>query len=415
MTHPNPTPDPTPHKELDMAAPTDDRTMSLRIFPGAARAQGYAENPVMAPPQPVGPPPVAPVEPPREQGRHGARGRGSTPVPATPPVLWGPPTAPVTAPVAPARADWGWRGRITRTGLLKLAPSTVELTHRQAIATITTATWTRSVNIVVTNPKGGVGKTPTTLIVAGILAQLRGGSVAALEAAEAAGTLTSRAEGAPVRGLGELVEATGSIHTAGNLAGYAAPQSSHAHVFGTVGARRPLAGDDVLNVRRVLDTYYRITLADTGNNPAHNAYLASLHTADAVIIPCLPTIDALGGLEQTLATVFGAAGLAGGHHGLLSRLVIVLGHDGGPENPKIADRVRARLEELPFPVVEVPYDPTIRDGGPVVIGALSEESLRAWTSVAAAVVTALGAARTDIDLVAAATPPRRTTTAPTPR
>lgn len=249
---------------------TDDRTMSLKIFRGAARAQGYAENPttgelpVFPASMPPGGGPGMPPGPPREQVQPG--GRVTTHGVGTAPAPWGAPPAPVTVNLIPARADWGWRGVVTRTKVVKLAPSKAELAHLQAIATISAATWTRSVNAVVTNPKGGVGKTPTTLIVAGILAALRGGSVAALEAAEAAGTLTARSEGAPQRGLGELVDAIGGIHTAGNLSGYGSPQKSYAHVFGTVGTRRPLGGDDVLNVRRVLDTYYRITVTDTGGS-----------------------------------------------------------------------------------------------------------------------------------------------------
>jgi len=50
-------------------------------------------------------------------------------------------------------------------------------------------------------------------------------------------------------------------------------------------------------------------------------------------------------------------------------------------------------------VVEVPYDPAIRLGGQIALAALSEKSTRAWTAAAAAIVTALGSAPTDVDLV----------------
>lgn len=80
--------------------------------------------------------------------------------------------------------------------------------------------------------------------------------------------------------------------------------------------------------------------------------------------------------------------------------MVVLGHDGGPEDSHIAAELRARLEELGVAaVVEVPFDPAIRLGGSITLASLSERSTRAWTAAAAAVVEALRTARTDIDLV----------------
>jgi len=100
--------------------------------------------------------------------------------------------APVTvaAPAATRPGQWGWRGQLFRgsAGLVKLAPGAGELEHREALATIRRATWTRAVNIIVTNPKGGQGKTPTALTLAGILGHVRGGYVVAFEAAESVGT-----------------------------------------------------------------------------------------------------------------------------------------------------------------------------------------------------------------------------------
>ena len=191
--------------------------------------------------------------------------------------------------VSPRPAQWGWRGRLRRGtgGLVKLAPEPAELAHRDALTTIRRATWTRAVNVIVTSPKGGVGKTPTSLLLAGILGHVRGGYVAAWEAAEAPGTLNERAEGDPTRGLAELLAGVDSVNSAGSLGGYTAPQTSHADVIGSVTGRAVLTAADVLAARRVLDTYYRITISDTGNNLDHEAYLAALHTADAAVLPCL--------------------------------------------------------------------------------------------------------------------------------
>jgi len=393
---------------------TDSERSGMDLFRGARRAQRYQEadvDPVAAPAgvrledaqQPLRPS-AAPAD-----ASHGSGlgsdaqvlGEPAGASAAQPGNL--PPASIQIAPVpSPRPAQWGWRGRVQRGtgGLVKLAPEPAELAHREALTAIRRATWTRAVNVIVTSPKGGVGKTPTSLLLAGILGHVRGGYVAAWEAAEAPGTLNDRAEGDPTRGLAELLASVDNVHSAGSLGGYTAPQTSHADVIGSITGRAVLTADDVLAARRVLDTYYRITISDTGNNLDHEAYLAALHTADAAVLPCLVSIDALSGVEKTLRSMRDAGGQVAAPGGLLSRVVVVLGHDGGPEDPRIATALRARLDELGVAaVVEVPFDPAIRLGGAITLGSLSEKSTRAWTAAAAAVVETLRTAHTETDLV----------------
>jgi len=76
--------------------------------------------------------------------------------------------------------------------------------------------------------------------------------------------------------------------------------------------------------------------------------------------------------------------------GLSSRTVIVLGHDGGPEDPMLAATIRQGLEQLGVRhVVEVPYDPMIRADGEITLANLSPASRVAWTAAAARVVESL--------------------------
>lgn len=353
---------------------------------GAGRAQHYREPP------PVAPPPADP----------GPSDRSPAAAHRAPDVARQLLTPEVLIPPAPA--TWGRKAKLHRLtgGLVKPAPSAAELAHRAAVTAIRQATWTRAVNAVVAGSKGGTGRTVTTVILAGILAEIRGGFVAAVEATEAAGTLNARTEGDPHRGLAELLARADQIATAGQLGGYTAPQTSHADVIATVSPRGELRGADVLALRRVLDTHYRITITDTGTNPHHEARHTAVATADAAVVPCLVCLDALAGLEATVGEL---AGLGGGFPTSGSRVVAVLGHDGGPEDPRVAAAVRERLDHLVATgalgaVVEVPFDPAIRRGGPITLDALTVASRHAWTQAAAALIAALNTAPTDIDLIA---------------
>lgn len=295
-----------------------------------------------------------------------------------------------TPPTAPP-AQWGWRGRWNRAsgGRLHLAARMDELAHRDAVAIIRQATFPRAVNVVTLNPKGGAGKTTTTLLLADVLADVRGGYVCAVESTDSTGSLARRAEGTPAAGLAQLVANAANVTTAGQLSAYTAPQTSHADVIGSTQLRGELTARDVLTVRGVLDTHYRITVTDTGNNPSHDAFRTALYSADAAVIPCLVSLDAVAGVEEALCVMRQTGSWVGRTGGLVDRVVVVLGHDGGPEDPAVEAAVRERLARLDAEVVEVPYDRAIRRGGELTLSALSQASRLAWTNAAAAVVRAL--------------------------
>jgi len=90
-------------------------------------------------------------------------------------------------PAPPERpADWGRRPALVKAlsfGLISPRPGREELAHRVNERLIRSATWTRSVRIAVCNPKGGSGKSPTAVVLGGVLARIRGGSVAIWDAA----------------------------------------------------------------------------------------------------------------------------------------------------------------------------------------------------------------------------------------
>lgn len=294
-----------------------------------------------------------------------------------------PEVVPQTRPAPPA---------VARQGLLRRRrfPTAEDSAERADAETlIRQFTATRAVNVLVANPKAS-GKTVTSIILGGVLAEVRGGSVAITEVTPAAGDLAARAEGTPARGLTELLQRVDQVTSAGMLAGFTAPQTSRAAVIGSRAGRPELTPEDVVAVRRVLDTYYQLTVTDSGNDPMSDTFDTAIGTADAVLVPVVCSLASIRGAQQVLLAI--ANNPQAEVRGLLHRVVIMATHDGGPEDPELTQQFVTMLAGLAPTalVIEVPYDPAIRlDVSELSLASLSLQSEYAWRQVARGVVDAL--------------------------
>ncbi|UKF80358.1 ATPase [Clavibacter californiensis] len=300
------------------------------------------------------------------------------------------------APRGPAVARTGFRGFMNSItgGVFKIGPGAEEAAANAEVArrqgderVIRQATWSRAVSVLVANRKGGVGKTPTSLILGGVLGSIRGGSVAVVEVTDDPGALGYRAEGQPTRGLGELVRDRDEIHSAGQLAGYTAPQTSFASVVASVGPRRELTGDDVVGVSRLIDEYYAVRVMDSGNQPSSSAFRGAIEVTDVLVVPVLNAGDAV--LEAVALLDFLRD--LGGHAAMLAdNAIIIRLHDGRPEDPAVVARIDRILDDArPAQIFTVPYDAHIAERGPISLASLDPEVARAFTAATAGVVQRL--------------------------
>jgi MinD-like ATPase involved in chromosome partitioning or flagellar assembly len=287
-------------------------------------------------------------------------------------------------------ATQGWRGLMSRLGL-KMEPGETEKQHLQAAAQL--GQWetvirqfvgTEAVGVLVANPKGSSGKTPTSIVLGGLLATIRGGSVAVLEVSDDRGTLSFRAEGNPARGVAELVRDADGIRSAGQLGGYTAPQTSYASIIGSVGNRAPLTHDDIVSAARVIDEYYAIRVMDSGNQPTSSAFAGAIETTDALVVPVLNSADvvleAVAMLDRLRSESPKGAQLA--DTAIIVRLV-----DGRPENPQLVARLDKIIDRAGIGgVFTIPYDPHIAERGQITLGKVSPATRAAFTAAAAAVV-----------------------------
>ncbi|ROQ30886.1 MinD-like ATPase involved in chromosome partitioning or flagellar assembly [Frondihabitans sp. PhB188] len=394
---------------------TDD---NRDVFGGAARAGDYIEedtttvaphlgrrtkNETPADGLPTFPPiPSSPLRP------EGAPVRLEPLVAAVPPA----PKAPAEAPVERSRDEslsvlfHGAASGLTSTstaptkstkglrGLLRLAPSPAELAEHEHKArclanetTIRQATWTRHVRILLANKKGGTGKTPLSILLGGVIAAIKGGSVAIWEVSDDPGALNFRAEGNPTLGLGELVRDVDTITSAGQLAGYGVPQTSFATVFGTVGSRAALAGEDVVKVSDKIGEFYGIEVMDSGNVPTSPAFQGAVSVADILVIPVMNSGDSVLQAIEVLEELRN-----GSEHArvLAANAIAVRLKDGRPESPAVAEEVARLLHDAGVTQLhEVPYDAHIAERGQLTVGKLTPATRDALAAAAAGVVRSL--------------------------
>lgn len=233
--------------------------------------------------------------------------------------------------------------------------------------------------------------TPTAVCLGGALAFIRGGGVAIQEVADDPGTIAGRAEGSPLRGIGELMQEVGAIRSKGELESYTQPQTSHAHVIGSPRRRPGLTGEDVRAIAQVIDEYYSIRLMDSGNQMTSSAFIEAVRLADALVIPNPNAGDS----TTDMVALFNEL-RAMSEHGrrLASTATILRIHDGRPEDPAVVERIDNIIEQLraEYPnvaVVDVPYDEHLAGRGEITLASLARPTYEAFALAGASVVRAI--------------------------
>lgn len=367
-----------------------------------AAAEPPAERPI--PPMPASPAsagvnsPAAPASPSEAPAASVEAVPAAEPVEPTGSVLFGG-GYPVPVETAPQKATTGFRGVLASMGI-PVKPSAAEAAEYAARAeaearrernrtTIRQATWTRAVSILVANPKGGTGKTPSSVLLGGTIASIRGGSTAIVEVADDPGTLNQRSEGDPRLGIGELVRDVDTITSAGQLLGYTAPQTSYASVICSPlhQQRERLTGEAVVAVSKLIDEYYGIRVMDSGNQPTSSAFRGAVSVSDVLVIPVLNAGDSVLEAVHLLSELRSEGGYPAE---LAARAIAVRLTDGRPEIEGAREEVEARLRAAGVQSLhEIPYDEHIAVRGQLSLSRLAPATQDAFAAAAADIVRTL--------------------------
>ncbi|MCA0252624.1 MAG: ParA family protein [Actinobacteria bacterium] len=257
-------------------------------------------------------------------------------------------------PPSPPKARRGWRA------WLGLRPSAQELEEQRRLGAVRT-NFARPITIMVANPKGGAGKTPISLLLAGEIGEARGGSVVVWDNNELRGNARDRSYCPHRRNVADLLAAADSLDRPEarfvDLAVFLSHQTpGKYHVLSSdQSAAEPMDEEKFKRVHRILSRFFAVIIVDTGNNEKASNWLAALQVADAMVVPAKWRHDSILGANRMLES------LADQGHEILGRTLIV-GTNGPGDSQKEPRAQALAWFGQSHQVVEVPTDPHIHAG-----------------------------------------------------
>lgn len=288
-------------------------------------------------------------------------------------------------------AHHGVRGMLNAMGL-KLAPSKAELMERDNVTKISRH-WVGPRTIAVVNGKGGSAKTPSTILLAALLARYGGGNVIAWDNNSTRGTLGWRTEsGGHDATVADLLPRAshllGTEARASDLEAFTHHQSvNRFDVLRSnptqLASEQPADEVSFRAVHAVLARYYRIILIDTGNDESLPAWSSMIERTDAIVVP---TITRPEHAESARLLLDGLA-RSGRHGQRLAEQATVIVSQASASEPSPAHYVEI-FNGMARCAVGIPYDPAMSNS-PLLLDSLGAATRRAWLAAGAAMTDAL--------------------------
>ncbi|WP_261625011.1 MinD/ParA family ATP-binding protein [Nesterenkonia marinintestina] len=290
-------------------------------------------------------------------------------------------------------AQKGWRGVMSSMGI-RMTPGADEQSERDDKSMVSQH-WPGPRTIAVANPKGGAGKTPTTLSLAAVFARYGGGGVLAWDSNQTRGTLGWRSQQAAHDAtILDLLPETDRLLTPG---AQAADLSHYTHHHSddrydvlrskpsVLADEQRLHAEDVDAVHRVAAKFFRLILIDSGNDESDPVWQRMIHHADQLVVATSAREDHAEGGALMLDTL---ARTSERGERLADNAVVVVSQAESTTSPMEIDRTVANFQRIAREVVSIPFDSALV-AGPISHPALAPATQRAWLRAGAAVARGL--------------------------
>ncbi|PHP52466.1 MinD/ParA family ATP-binding protein [Actinomyces ruminis] len=253
--------------------------------------------------------------------------------------------------------------------------------------------WPGPRTIAVLNGKGGAGKTPTSILLAGFFARLGSGSVVAADGNVTRGTLGWRTEQGPhTATILDMVPEIDRLMDPSARNGDVAAFTHHQTVdqFDVLrsnplllSTEQKLTPSQLDGIQRVLTRYYRLIVWDTGNDEGDELWLRIVSHADQIVVATTTRADHA---EAGRLLLEGLAARDERGAALARNSVVVVSQADKEERraSALVDGFAATARE----VVTVPYDAAMREQW-LRSDKLAPATRAAWLHAAAAVARGL--------------------------
>ena len=288
-------------------------------------------------------------------------------------------------------AHHGVRGVLNSMGL-RLAPSKAELLERDNITKVSRH-WVGPRTIAVVNGKGGSAKTPSTILLAALLARYGGGNVIAWDNNSTRGTLGWRTErGGHEATVADLLPRAsyllGTEARASDLEAFTHHQSvDRFDVLRSnptqLSSEQPADEVSFRAVHAVLARYYRIIMIDTGNDESLPAWSSMIERTDAIVVPIITRPEH----AESARLLLDGLARSGRHGERLAEQATVIVSQASASEPAPAHYVEV-FSGMARAAVGIPYDPAMSNS-PLLLDSLGAATRRAWLAAGAALTDAL--------------------------
>ncbi len=297
-------------------------------------------------------------------------------------------------PVA-APAVTGWAGVLQRLGLRRTpaGPTPEQLVQREELRAIAQH-WAGPRTIAVVNPKGGAGKTPTTIALAAMFARWGGAGCVAWDNNQTRGTMGWRTEQGPhTAHVRDLLAAADELMRpsarAADMAGYVHHQTedkfdvlrSNPH---SIAPQERLTAADLDLLHQVAARYYRLIFIDSGNDESAPNWLQMIEHTDQLVVATTTRPDHAEAARLVLDELHEQSEASAT---LANDAVVIVAHADQSEEPATAylDRFGAMARAA----CSIPYDPGMR-AAHLRLDGLRPDTQDAWRHAAALVAAGLG-------------------------